>query len=86
MNTPWKAWRPQVALLLGNRIEFVVTLFAAARLGAIAVPLSTREQTPGLSFLLQHCGAVLLMYEAQRAPILPPPAPLAAPHQRLQPG
>ena len=49
----------RVALLLGNRIEFVVTLFAAARLGAIAVPLSTREQTPGLSFMLQHCGVRL---------------------------
>jgi acyl-CoA synthetase (AMP-forming)/AMP-acid ligase II len=52
----------RVAMLLGNRIEFVLTLFAAARLGAIAVPLSTREQTPGLSYMLQHCGAVLLVH------------------------
>ena len=32
----------RVALLLGNRIEFVVLLFAAARVGAIVVPLSAR--------------------------------------------
>ena len=39
----------RVALLLGNRPEFVVTLFAAARLGAIAVPLSVREQARAFS-------------------------------------
>ena len=37
----------RVALLVGNRAEFVVALFAVLRLGAIAVPLSTRYQTPG---------------------------------------
>ncbi len=76
----------RVALLLGNRIEFVLTLFAAARLGAIAVPLSTREQTPGLSYMLQHCGAVLLVHEAELAPILPPAAELPALKRRWQVG
>ena len=76
----------RVALLLGNRIEFVITLFAAARLGAIAVPLSIREQTPGLSYMLQHCGAVLLVHEADLAPILPPAAELPALKQRWQIG
>src|ERR1700742_3409903 len=33
----------RVALLLGNRIEFVLALFAAAKLGAITVLLSTRQ-------------------------------------------
>jgi acyl-CoA synthetase (AMP-forming)/AMP-acid ligase II len=61
----------RVALLLGNRIEFVVALFAAARLGAITVPLSTREQTPGLTYMLQHCAAVLLLHEAALAGLLP---------------
>src|ERR1700722_20145314 len=36
----------RVALLLGNRIEFVLALFAAAKLGAITVLLSTRQQKP----------------------------------------
>ena len=39
----------RVALLLGNRIEFVLTLFAVARLGAIAVPLNIRSQKPELA-------------------------------------
>jgi acyl-CoA synthetase (AMP-forming)/AMP-acid ligase II len=76
----------RVALLLGNRIEFVVTLFAAARLGAIAVPLSVREQTPGLRYMLQHCGARLLVHEAELAAMLPEPAELPALQHRWQVG
>ena len=63
----------RVAMLLGNRIEFVTTLFAIARLGAIVVPLSTREQTPGLAYMLAHCAAVALVHEAELAPVLPAP-------------
>ncbi len=37
----------RVALLLGNRIEFVVLIFAVSRLGAIWVPLNIRDQMPG---------------------------------------
>ena len=44
----------RVALLLGNRAEFVVALFAVLRLGAIAVPLSTRYQTPEIAFALER--------------------------------
>ena len=61
----------RVALLIGNRLEFVVTLFAAARLGAIAVPLSIREQEPGLRYMLEHSGAKLLIYEADFADRVP---------------
>ncbi len=61
----------RVALLLGNRIEFVLALFAATRLGAITVPISVREQTPGLAYMLGHCAAVLLLHEAELAPLLP---------------
>lgn len=76
----------RVALLLGNRIEFVLALFAAARLGAIAVPLSVREQTPGLSYMLQHCGARLLLHEAPLATVLPAPSELPALSHRWQVG
>ncbi|MDE2455091.1 MAG: acyl--CoA ligase, partial [Burkholderiales bacterium] len=76
----------RVALLLGNRIEFVVTLFAAARLGAIAVPIGTREQTPGLAYLLGHCAAVLLVHEAELAPLLPAAADLPALRVRIAAG
>jgi acyl-CoA synthetase (AMP-forming)/AMP-acid ligase II len=76
----------RVALLLGNRIEFVVALFAAARLGAISVPLSVREQTPGLAYMLEHCGAVLLLHEAELAGILPAAASVPALRHRWQIG
>ena len=64
----------RVALLLGNRNEFVVTLFAVARLGAIAVPLSIREQTPGLAYMLNDCAAALLVHEPDLGERLPPKA------------
>ena len=62
----------RVAMLLGNRNEFVVVLFAILRLGAIAVPLSIREQAPGLAYMLDHCAAVLVVHEADLADRLPP--------------
>jgi long-chain acyl-CoA synthetase len=34
----------RVALLLGNRIEFVLAMFGAAHLGAVTVILSTRQR------------------------------------------
>ena len=61
----------RVALLLGNRIEFVVCLLAATRLGAITVPMSIREQTPGLQYMLDHCEAVMLVHEAHLSDVLP---------------
>lgn len=70
----------RVALLLGNRTEFVVALFAAARIGAITVPMNIREQAPGLAYMLQHCGAKLLVHEADLVDRLP--APQAAPALR----
>ncbi|HEU0160731.1 MAG TPA: class I adenylate-forming enzyme family protein, partial [Hyphomicrobiaceae bacterium] len=62
----------RVAMLLGNGIAFPLVLFATLRLGAIAVPLSTREQTQGLAYMLQHAGAKLLVYDAELAERLPP--------------
>ena len=57
----------RVALLLGNGIAFPAVLFAALRLGAIAVPISIREQTPGLAYMLAHCGAKVLVHDADLA-------------------
>ncbi|MFX8820827.1 AMP-binding protein, partial [Acinetobacter baumannii] len=36
----------RIALLLGNRIEFVLALYGAAHLGLVSVMLSTRQQKP----------------------------------------
>jgi O-succinylbenzoic acid--CoA ligase len=63
----------RVAMLLGNGTVFPIVLFAALRLGAVAVPISTREQTPGLAYMLQHCGATVLVHDAGLADRLPPP-------------
>jgi long-chain acyl-CoA synthetase len=46
-----------VALLLGNRIEFPLTMFAAAHLGAVTVLLGTRQQKPEIAHVLTDCGA-----------------------------
>jgi long-chain acyl-CoA synthetase len=64
----------RIAMLLGNGIAFPVVMFAALRLGAIAMPLSTREQTQGLTYMLTHAGAKLIVYDADLADRLPAPA------------
>ncbi|MDY7546886.1 class I adenylate-forming enzyme family protein [Glaciimonas sp. CA11.2] len=61
----------RVAMLIGNRNEFVISLFAIARLGAIAVPLSIREQTPGLAYMLNDCSASLIVHDAELGERLP---------------
>jgi acyl-CoA synthetase (AMP-forming)/AMP-acid ligase II len=61
----------RVALLLGNRIEFVLAMFAAAHLGAITVLLSTRQQKPEIAHVLTDCGAMLLIHEATLSDRLP---------------
>ena len=76
----------RVALLLGNRNEFVVTLYAAAWLGAISVPISIREQTPGLAYMLQHCGASVLLHEADLTERLPAAAEVPALLHRVSVG
>ena len=73
----------RVAILLGNRPEFVIAFFAAARLGAIVVPLNVREQKPELAYVLGHSGAALLVAEADLAGRLPDPAELPALAHRL---
>src|SRR5258706_5539804 len=61
----------RVGVLLGNRIEFPLAVLAAARLGAIPVPIGIREQKPGLEYILRHCGAALLVHEAALAERVP---------------
>ena len=58
-------------MLLGNDVAFPAVLFAVLRLGAIAVPISIREQTPGLAYMLEHCGAKVLVHDADLADRLP---------------
>ncbi len=66
----------RVALLLGNRNEFVLSLFGAAHLGLVSVMLSTRQQKPEIAYVLNDCGAKLLIYEVDMADRLPDAAEL----------
>lgn len=61
----------RVALLLGNRNEFVLALYGAAYLGLVSVMLSTRQQKPEIAYVLTDCGAKLLIYEDDMADRLP---------------
>ncbi|MBR0713719.1 class I adenylate-forming enzyme family protein [Bradyrhizobium liaoningense] len=61
----------RVAILLGNRIEFPLILFAAAHEGLVTVLLSTRQQKPEIAYVLTDCGAKILIHEAALAERLP---------------
>src|SRR5690606_24451371 len=52
----------RVALLAANRPEYLVLLFAAARIGAALVPLNTRYGSADLQEALRRCGASVLFY------------------------
>jgi O-succinylbenzoic acid--CoA ligase len=61
----------RVVLFIDNRPEFVFTLLALQRLGAIAVPVGVREQRPGLTYIANQCGAVAIVADAALADRLP---------------
>src|SRR5262245_39845317 len=61
----------RVAVLLGNRIEFPLILFAAAHEGLVTVLLSTRQQKPEIAYVLTDCGAKILIHEAGLTERLP---------------
>jgi long-chain acyl-CoA synthetase len=58
-------------MLIGNRVEFAVLVFAVARIGAIWVPLNTREQRPGLQAALEDSAAYALIFDPAFADRLP---------------
>jgi len=61
----------RVAILLGNGSAFPALLFAVLRLGAIAVPISIREQAAGIAYMLDHCGAKVLVHDGDLSERLP---------------
>ncbi|MFM7670346.1 MAG: AMP-binding protein, partial [Betaproteobacteria bacterium] len=68
----------RVVMFIGNRPEFVAVLFALQKIGAIAVPVGTREQGPGLAYILQQCGAAAIVLDESLLPRLPEPAAVSA--------
>jgi O-succinylbenzoic acid--CoA ligase len=61
----------RVVMFIGNRLEFVSVLFELQKIGAIAVPVGTREQGPGLAYILQQCGAAAIVLDEALLPRLP---------------
>lgn len=61
----------RVALLLSNESEFVLACYASWAIGAIVVPLSTREQMPGVTYILNDSGAIALIYDDNLQEIVP---------------
>ena len=61
----------RIGLFVGNRPEFVIAIFAAARLGAIAVPLGIRQQRDEIAYALDDCGASALIHDADLAERIP---------------
>ena len=53
----------RVAMVLGNSIEFVVVLFAVARLGAVSVPLNIRHTLAENSHIIKDCAAKVVVHE-----------------------
>ena len=51
----------KVATVLGNCVELLELYWAAARIGAVAVPLSAMLRPPGIASLLDDCDASLVV-------------------------
>ncbi len=62
----------RIGLLLGNHLEFVLALLAAARIGAIVVPINIREQMPGIAAALNATSACMVIYNTELSALLPP--------------
>ena len=56
----------------------MTTLAGLLRLGAIAVPMGTRLQTPEIAYILAHCGAVGLVHDEDLNARLPEAADVPA--------
>lgn len=62
----------RVGILCDNSIDALVALFGTIRLGAIAVPMGTRQQAPELEHVFNDAGIVALVFDAALADRLPP--------------
>ncbi len=61
----------RIALFFGNSAEFVVTVLATTRLGAVIVPISPRLQKPEVAHIMADCGARFLVADAALAHQIP---------------
>src|SRR6185436_10651330 len=76
----------RIAIVLDNRAEFAVAMFAAVRMGAVFVPMNFRLKRSELAFALADCGAEVVIHEAAIAPELPGVAELPLVRRRIAVG
>jgi acyl-CoA synthetase (AMP-forming)/AMP-acid ligase II len=76
----------RVALFVGNKPEFVITIFAAARLGAIVVPMGIRQQRDEIAYAVNDCGASVLIHDADLADRIPPDRDIPSVRNRFSVG
>lgn len=53
----------RIATMLHNGSEFILTLFACAKLGAVFTPLNYRLSSEQVSYILNDAGATILVFE-----------------------
>ena len=61
----------RVVMFISNRPEFITVLFALQKLGVITVPVGTREQGPGLAYIVNQCGAVGIVFDEELTDRIP---------------
>ncbi|HVV30471.1 MAG TPA: AMP-binding protein [Mycobacteriales bacterium] len=74
----------RVAIVLGNRLPFVVAWFAVLRAGLVAVPVNIAFTDREVAYQLRDCGARLVIVDEQRQPALA--SALAEAEQVIVPG
>ena len=68
----------RIALLVGNRCEFLITVLAAARIGVVVVPMSTRQKQTEVAFVLNQCTAKGLVFDQAYSSSVPSSANVPA--------
>jgi long-chain acyl-CoA synthetase len=66
----------RVAMVIGNSIEFIVVLYAIARLGAVSVPLNVRHKLAENRHIIEDCEATVVVHEHDLADTIPAPGAL----------
>jgi crotonobetaine/carnitine-CoA ligase len=60
----------RVAVLMANRLEYIVAYHGVGRCGAVFVPIVTQSKLPELSYLLDHSEASVLIVDEKRWEVL----------------
>jgi len=55
----------RVALMMGNRLEFAISFFALAKIGAITVPLNTAYRGEEIIFQLNDSGSFMIIVDPE---------------------